>query len=50
MSYSDTLATDKDWVRFLSGDTDVSDERLSDNEIAGILLAETAPNAEVRLV
>ena len=37
MSYTDTLLTDRDWVRFLIGDTDTANEKLSDNEIDAVV-------------
>ena len=39
-TYSPLLPTDKDWVRFLSGDRDVSVAKLSDEEIAALLIEE----------
>lgn len=36
-SYNTSLATDKDTVRFLIGDTDTTDQQLSDEEINGLL-------------
>lgn len=37
-TYTNTLLTDKDKVRFLTGDTLTGDQLVSDEEIAGILL------------
>lgn len=39
-TYSTSLATDKDKVRFEIGDTDTTDQLLSDEEIAAVLTAE----------
>lgn len=39
-TYDAKLKTDKDWVRFLSGDRDESDPRLQDEEIAALLVEE----------
>lgn len=39
-TYDATLATDKDWVRFLSGDRDTSSARLQDEEIHALLAEE----------
>lgn len=36
-SYDPSLSTDKDRVRFLSGDTDTSDQMVSNEEITGVL-------------
>lgn len=36
-SYNIALATEKDRVRFLAGDTDTADQQVSDEEIAGLL-------------
>lgn len=37
MAYDDSLPTDKDWVRFLIGDT-ASDEKLADGEINAVIV------------
>ncbi len=39
-TYSTSLVTDKDWVRFLSGDRDVANAKLQDEEIAALLTEE----------
>ena len=39
-TYNATLATDKDWVRFLVGDRNVSEAILEDEEIAALLVEE----------
>lgn len=39
-TYDSTLSTDKDWVRFLVGDTDITNAQLSDEEIAALLIEE----------
>ena len=39
-TYSTSLATDKDKVRFEIGDTDTTDQLLSDEEIAALLTSE----------
>jgi len=39
-TYDPTLATDKDWVRFLSGDRDITKAFLQDEEILALLLEE----------
>lgn len=42
-TYNPALPTDKDWVRFFTGDTDVDpvdDAELDDNEIAALLVEE----------
>jgi len=36
-TYQPTLATDRDWIRFRMGDTSSGAQRLSDEEIDGIL-------------
>jgi len=36
-SYDPTLPTDKDWVRFMAGDRDISRALLDDGEIYGLL-------------
>lgn len=43
MSYDDSWPTDKDYVRWLIGDTDTSNEALSDNEINGLLDKVSSP-------
>lgn len=40
-TYDSTLSTDKDWVRFLVGDTDVPNTQLADEEIAALLVEES---------
>lgn len=42
-TYSDPAANDKDAVRFLVGDTDTTDQLVSDEEISFILTKETSP-------
>lgn len=44
-TYDPTLPTNLDWVRFLSGDTDVTTPQLQDEEITAVLGAETATGA-----
>jgi hypothetical protein len=39
-TYDPALSTDKDWVRFLVGDRDVSDPRLQDEELYALLREE----------
>jgi len=39
-TYSITLDSDKDWVRFLSGDRDTTNARLQDEEINALLVEE----------
>lgn len=39
-TYDATLAEGKDWVRFLSGDRDITRPRLQDEEIAALLVEE----------
>lgn len=41
-SYDSTLATGKDWVRFLTRDTDTTDASISDEEIEAVLDMQTA--------
>lgn len=43
-SYDSALETDKDWVRFLVGDVDMTRPKLQDEEIAAILAEEAANN------
>lgn len=44
-TYDNSLSTDKDWVRFLAGDTVEASAALSDEEIAALLAEETATGA-----
>jgi hypothetical protein len=39
-TYDVALATDKDWVRLMSGDRDVAKPKLQDEEIAALLVEE----------
>jgi len=41
-SYDPDLPTGKDWVRFLTGDTDTSAASISDEEITAVLAMQTA--------
>lgn len=41
-TYDETLATGKDWVRFLIRDTDTANAQLSDEEITALLGVQTA--------
>ena len=45
-TYDPTLPSDKDWVRLLIGDTDVSSPVLSDEEILGIIAEEVSINGQ----
>lgn len=47
MAYDDTLPTDKDRVRAILGDTDTSDELLTDAHIEAVLTAEGSVSAAV---
>jgi len=47
-TYDPTLATDRDWVRFLTGDTNVASPLLSNEEIDGLLLVQTATGEAAR--
>lgn len=42
VTYDPTLATDRDWVRFLTADTDTTSALISDEEIDAVLSAESA--------
>lgn len=44
-TYNSTLSTDLDLVRFLVGDTDITDPALQDEEITAIVALQTAPAA-----
>jgi len=39
-TYNPTLVSDKDWVRFLCGDRDVTAAKLQDEEITALLVEE----------
>lgn len=43
-TYDPTLPTDRDWVRFLIGDTDTSAAEISDEEINALLADSAYPN------
>lgn len=43
-TYNPNLPTDRDWVRFLTGDTDVAGAALLDEEIDAVVAAEVARN------
>ena|ERR1700753_1255388 len=40
-SYDSSLPSDKDWVRFLTGDTDVTNPSLQDEEILAVITEES---------
>lgn len=48
MSYVSPPTADKDWVRLLIGDTDTTDEALSDDEITAILGEEGASGTSLK--
>lgn len=47
-TYTDTLPTNKDWVRFLISDTDVSSAFFTDEEITAVLAEETSSGTALK--